>query len=76
MTADDFATFFVGKVDSVRASTGTTPLYDVPWKSVESTLDVWTAVTTDEVGRLMNLALNKTSQLDPAPTYVVSERHV
>ena len=29
-TADDFATFFQNKVDSVRSSTATTSLYDVP----------------------------------------------
>ena len=32
-TADEFASFFTDKVASVRASTATTPLYDVPYKS-------------------------------------------
>ena len=32
-TADDFATFFTNKVDLVRASTMSTPPYDVPYRS-------------------------------------------
>jgi len=32
-TADDFATFFKNKVDSVRSSTATSPLYDVPCRA-------------------------------------------
>jgi len=42
-SADDFATFFSDKVDSVRASTAATPLYDVPYRTTP-TLDEWTAV--------------------------------
>ena len=56
------------KVGAVRTSTAATPLFDVPCRPIESTLDEWSAVTTDEVERLMNAASNKTSQLDPAPT--------
>ena len=50
-TADEFATYFKDKVDSVRASTATTPLYDVPLM-VTPTLSQWTAVTPDEVEKM------------------------
>jgi len=72
-TADDFAAFFQDKVETVRASTSATPLYDVPFKATESTLDDWTAVTTDEVNRLISASPNKTCQLDPVPTWLVKE---
>ena len=71
-TADDFATFFKGKVESVRASTMTTPSYDVPFKETP-TLSEWTPVTTDEIENLIGSAPCKTCQLDPAPTWLVKE---
>jgi len=64
---------FQYKVEAVRASTSATPLYDVPFKATESTLDNWTTVTTDEVNRLISSSLNKTCQLDPVPTWLVKE---
>jgi len=64
-TADEFATYFKNKVNSVQASTATTPLYHVP------TLCQWTAVTHDEVEKMIGLALNKTCQLDTVPTWLV-----
>ena len=36
-------------------------------------LDDWSAVTDDEVEKLIASALNKTCQLDPAPTWLVKE---
>jgi len=36
-------------------------------------MDTWPAVTTDEVKKLIDSALNKTCQLDPAPTWLVKE---
>ena len=69
-TADEFASFFTDKVASVRASTATTPLYDVPYKSTPQ-LTEWTAVTVDEVEKLIGSAPTKTCQLDPVPTWLV-----
>ena len=82
-TADGFAAFFTSKVDQVRASTASTPPYNVsrmfliqnkgkhstnvPFRATP-TLDEWTHVTVEEVDKLMAAALNKTCQLDPAPT--------
>jgi len=45
-TADEFAAFFKDKVDSVGASTDSTPLYEVPFRTT-STLEQFTPVTVD-----------------------------
>ena len=71
-TADDFASFFKEKVEAVRASTAATPLYDVPHR-LTPTMDEWNDVTTEEVEKLISSALNKTCQLDPAPTWLVKD---
>ena len=68
-TADDFATFFMDKVDSVRASTMSTPPYDVPYR-LTLTLDKWRPVTTDELEKLIGSSSCKTCQLDPVPTWL------
>jgi len=70
--ADDFAKYFKEKVDSVRASTAMTPLYDVPFRMTSSLSD-FAAVTVDEVAKLISSAPNKTCQLDPAPTWLVKD---
>ena len=44
--ADEFASFFEDKVDGVRASTASTPIYDVPYRATP-TLEDWTAVTIE-----------------------------
>ena len=71
-TADDFATFFQDKVDVVRASTATTPSYDVRWRDTK-TLSNWSTVTADEVAKLIGAAPCKTCSLDPIPTWLVKE---
>ena len=71
--ANDFAAFFKDKVDTVRASTAATPVYEVPSRATTSTLEEWSTVTVNEVEKLISSALNKTSQLDPAPTWLVKE---
>jgi len=50
----------------------TTSLYDVPL-NVTPTLTQWTAVTQDEVEKMIGSALNKTCQLDPVPTWLVKD---
>ena len=71
-TANDFAAFFKDKVEAVRASTAATQLYDVPWRSTP-TFAEWSTVTSEEVEKLIGSALNKTCQLDPAPTWLVKD---
>ena len=67
------AAFFKDKIAAVRASTATTPLYEVPYRATASTLGSWTAVTADEVEQLIASAPNKTCQLDPVPTWLVKD---
>jgi len=64
---------FQDKVDAVPAATSATPLYDVPFKPTKSSLDSWTAVTIDEVNKLIGASPNKTCQLDLVPTWLVKE---
>jgi len=71
-TAEDFAQFFSDKVDSIRSSTSTTPLHDIS-DTANHAINEWTPVTALEVEKLISSSLNKTSQLDPAPTWLVKE---
>ena len=70
--ADDYAKYFKDKIDSVRASTAATPTYDVP-RRVTSSFAEFTAVTAEEVAKLISCAPNKTCQLDPVPTWLVKD---
>ena len=72
LIAEEFAVFFKDKVESVRASTSSTPLYDVPSKWTPA-LEQWTSVISDEVVKLIGSSLCKSCQLDPAPTWLVKE---
>ena len=49
-TADEFAVFFRDKIDSVRASTVSAPLYEVPFRSTP-TLEQFTPVTLRKLTR-------------------------
>jgi len=71
-TADEFATFFTDKVALVRASTATTPLYDAPLQATPQ-LTEWTALTVEEVEKLIDSAPIRTCQLDPVPTWLVKD---
>ena len=53
LSADDFAKFFQDKVNAVRASTASTPVFDVPFRETP-TLEQWSTVTSDEVERLIS----------------------
>ena len=74
LSADDFATFFPGQGGlsgrPVSLHHSTTPRTG---RRQQPTLDEWTAVTTDEVHKLISAALCKTCQLDPAPTWLVKD---
>ena len=70
--ADDYAKYFKDKIDSVRTSTAGTPTYDVPRWATSLSAE-FTAVTTDEVAKLISCAPNKTCQLDPVLTWLVKD---
>src|SRR5208282_3485540 len=71
-SAEDFAKFFANKVESVQQSTAATPPRDVLHTETHS-IDEWTSVTPSDVEKLIGSALNKTCQLDPAPTWLIKE---
>ena len=72
-TAEDFAKFFSDKVDTIRSETSTTPLQDIP-DTASHAIDEWSPVTALEVEKLIGSSLNKTCQLDPAPTWLIKEQ--
>ena len=47
-------------------------LYDVPYRHT-ATFAEWSVVTSEEVEKLIGAALNKTCQLDQAPTWLVKD---
>jgi len=69
-TADDFASFFNDKVESVQASTAAKPLFGVAQKTTPI-LSECSTVTVDEIDKLIGSAPNKTCQLDPVPTWLL-----
>ena len=71
-SAEDFATFFQNKVDAVRASTAATPPHEVRWRETDILSD-WTAVSADEVAKLIGAAPCKMCSLDPIPLRLVNE---
>jgi len=71
-TADEFAAFFRDKVDSVRVSSASTTLYEVPYR-MTPTFERFAPVTAEEVERLIGNAPCKTCQLDPVPIWLVKE---
>ena len=69
-SAEEFARIFDDKITNVPESTLNTPLHDIPVTAAH-TLDLWTAVTADDVHKLIQSACNKTCQSDPVPTWLV-----
>jgi len=70
--AEDFADFFHDKDQSVRACITTTPSNNVQFRSMPM-LECWLPVTTKEVEKLISLASCKTTQLDPAPMWLIKD---
>jgi len=59
-------------VDSVRCSTATTSLYDVPCR-VTPTISELAPVTAEEVEKIIGSSPNKSCQLDPALMWLVKD---
>jgi len=73
-SADDFASFLY-RVKS-QLSPGIyclVPIYDVPYTATP-TLEDWTAVTAEEIQKLISSAPNKTRKLNSAPTWSLDIR--
>ena len=71
-TANDFANFFIDKVEAVRLSTSSVPLQDIPYMAAHI-LDSFTTRTPEQVEKMIGAAPRKTVQLDAAPTWIVKE---
>jgi len=66
-----FPRFFQQKIDKVRAATASTP--PPPTANIATEfLESWSQIQC-EVIKLISQAPNKTSQLDPVPTWIVKE---
>ena len=71
-TADEFASFFVDKVEAVRQATSSTPLHHVS-ETAAHNMASWEPVTPDDIVKLTSNALDKSCQLDAAPTWLVKQ---
>ena len=71
--ADDFSTFFTGKVDSIRATTATAPAPTIEHRQVPP-LASFNNVTVEEVSQILRKTPNKQCELDPMPTWLVQEQ--
>jgi len=69
-SADDFDSFFKDKVNGVRASLLRRPSMMYHAEPCTPTLEDWTAVTAEEIQKLISSAPNKTCELVPAPHVV------
>ena len=57
-TADDFRTFFVGKVDTIRATTATAPATMIEHRQVPS-LASFNNVTIEDISQILRKTPNK-----------------
>jgi len=74
-TADDFATFFQNKVDSVRSSTASSSLYDVPCRDQwTSTCDGWGSRQDDRLITEQVVSARSSSSVIPLSAVVSRQR--
>ena len=71
-TADDFASFFVGKVSDIRSATAAAPPAVIVPREMLS-FSQFDPVGTDEVMDLLTKVPSKTCQLDPIPTWLLKQ---
>jgi hypothetical protein len=70
-TADEFADYFVEKVNNIRNSTAQTPLPTIDTRLVFDELSEFSPVTATEVADLLRRTPNKQSSVDPIPTWLL-----
>ena len=70
-TTDDFARYFTGKVDAIRANTSGAPLPTVTWRLVPP-LSSFDGVTVEEISNIIRKVPSKQYHLDPVPTWLVT----
>ena len=69
-SADDFASYFTGKVEAIRAATVNAPPPVIRSWSVPS-LDNFIKITLAEVTKAIQIAQNKQCLLDSIPMWVI-----
>ena len=69
-TADDFARYFTGRVDAIRANTSGAPLLTITRRLVLP-LSTFDGVTVEEISNIIRKASPKQCDLDPVPTWLV-----
>ena len=70
--AEDFAQFFLQKINSIRSETEKADAPVIPDRPVEH-LEEFATVTAEEVETLIMKAPNKTCSSDPMPTWLVKK---
>jgi len=69
--ADEFAKFFVNKIDRIRLSTSTAPKPTIERRGVAELLKTFRPITPNEIMTLLRQSPVKQSSLDPIPTWLL-----
>ena len=72
-SADDFANYFVGKIDKIRSNSASAASPLVDDRSVLNQLSTFSPVTPVEVMTLLSRSPAKQCTLDPIPTWLMKE---
>jgi len=72
-SADEFANFFVDKIEKIRQSTDSAPPPVINSRLVAENLDTFSPVTAAEVVSLLKISAAKQCTLDPIPTWMVKQ---
>ena len=70
--ADDFANYFIGKIQKIRDQLDQYDKY-TPWHKEIPALSQFNPVTTEEVARLISSLATKSCELDAIPTSVLKQ---
>ena len=70
--AEDFAKFFMNKVQTIRDNLADHPLYKPKPTNIQK-LDTFKNLSTEDVRKLINKMKTKSCELDVLPTYILKE---
>ena len=73
LSADDFAAFFMEKVNYIRSATAGAPPPAIDARADADQLSTFKPVTDDEIHRLLSALPAKQCALDPAPTWLIKQ---
>ena len=72
-SAEEFANYFVDKIEKIRQSTQAAPLPVINSRFVAENLETFSPVTAAEVVSLLKISAAKQCILDPIPTWMVKQ---